>query len=208
MELKFNAEDIIKAVGMHPLKVKNIYVYGSRVYGTARPESDWDIIIVGMNLNEHEEHRHTLEDGTLLNIHIYTTDRFKRDLEMHNMMNLECVFAPEWAVLQEKMDFGFELNKKRMVKTLLNASYNSWSGAKRKLNECDIYRGLKSVFHSLRILIFANQIAEHGNVVDFSEANYLYDEINECDEIDWDYFKREYLEFKIALEKKLKGSLE
>ena len=207
MKVPFTSEDIIKASGMHPLKVKNIYIYGSRVYGTARPDSDWDIIIVGMNLNEHEEHRFTLDNGTLLNIHIYTTDRFKRDLEMHNMMNLECVFAPEWAVLQEKMDFGFELNKKRMVKTLLNASHNSWRGAKRKLLDCDIYRGLKSVFHSLRILMFSNQLGESDKITDFSESNYLFTEINECDEIDWSYFKEKYLPFKAELEKRLKKQM-
>lgn len=199
-----SVERVIELAGIHRLKVRNIYLYGSRVYGTARHDSDWDIIIVGSHLLEHEEKRAS-EGDVLLNIHIYTPDRFKKDLKMHNMMNLECVFAPDEFVLQEKMDFGFELSKKRMVKTLLNSSHTSWVGGKKRLNDCDIYRGLKSIFHSLRILEFAIQIAEHGKVVDFSASNDLYNEINDCDEISWTYFKDVYLPYKIEQEKKLKS---
>jgi hypothetical protein len=46
---------------------------------------------------------------------------------------------------------------------------------------------------------------ENGKIVDFTAANYLYEEINKCDEIEWEYFREKYLPFKIELEKKLKN---
>lgn len=200
----FKVEEVILASGVHPLKVRNVYIYGSRVYGTARESSDWDIIMVASNLLAHEEFKKKIGDH-LVNIHVITPDKFKDGLMNHDIMNLECVFAPDWAVLQSKLSFEFTLNIKKLIKNNLAQSYSSWNGGKMKLFDGDIYRGLKSVFHSLKMLKFAIQIAEHGKITDFSEANYLYSEINDCDEIDWDYFKDKYLPLKVELENKLKS---
>lgn len=120
-------------------------------------------------------------------------------------MNLECLFAPEWARLQEKIVLPSEINVKKLVKNNLAQSYSSWQGGKMKINKYDFHRGLKSVFHSLRMLMFAIQIAEHGKIVDFSAANHLYSEIVDCDEIEWSYFREKYLPLKVELEEKLKS---
>ncbi len=204
MNLPFTIEDIIKATGVHPLKVKNVYLYGSRVYGTSRENSDYDIIFIASHLLEHEEKRATV-NGALLNIHIITPDKFLNDLKIHNIMNLECLFAPAWARLQEKTVLPIEINIKKLIKNNLAQSYSSWQGGKMKLDKYDIYRAQKSIFHSLKMLMFANQIAEHGKIVDFSEANYLHSEICDCDEIDWEYYREKYLPLKIQLEDKLKN---
>ncbi len=199
----FTAEQIISQAGIHPLKTRNIYLYGSRIYGTHREESDYDVILIGAALIEHNEISAKI-DNAILNIHIITPDKFKRDLESHNIMNLECYFSPEWARIQEKESLKFVLNKKKLAKNIIAQSFNSWQGGKFKLNEGDIYRGLKSIFHSIKMLIFAIQIMEHGKIVDFTAANYLHKEINDCDEIEWEYFREKYLPFKIELENKLK----
>jgi len=218
MELPFNKEAIITASGVHPLKVRNIYVYGSRVYGTARDGSDWDIIMVASHLLAHEEKRVTIKaakpiydgdgndlSGVLLNIHIITPDKFTSDLKLPNIMNLECAFAPDWAKLQEKMTLSYKVEVKRLIKNNLAQSYSSWNGGKRKIREYNIDKGIKSIFHSLRMLMFAAQIAEHGKIVDYSVANDLYSEITDSDEFEWDYFKEKYLPLKVQLEEKLKS---
>ena len=202
---KFNTpiESVIQEIGVHPLKIRNITIYGSRIYGTARPESDWDIICVTAALLEHEEKRVKIGND-LLNIHLITPDKFQAGLTNHDMMNLECYFSPESARLQEKMELKFVLNKKKLAKNIIAQSFNSWQGGKHKLEGGDIYRGLKSIFHSLRMLMFAIQIADHGKIISFSEANYLHTAINESDEMDFDFFREEYLPFKIELENLLK----
>ena len=204
MELPFTKEEIITASGVHPLKVRNIYLYGSRVYGTAKPESDYDIIMIASHLLAHEEKRATV-NGVLLNIHIITPDKFTSDLKMPNIMNLECAFAPDWAKLQEKMTLSYKVEIKRLIKNNLAQSYSSWNGGKRKIREYNIDKGIKSIFHSLRMLMFAAQIAEHGKIVDYSVANELYSEITDSDEFEWEYFKEKYLPLKVQLENKLKS---
>ena len=201
--MNLKAENIIEICMMHPLKVKNIYSYGSHVYGTNTPNSDRDYILVGSALNEHSEIKTRFNDE-LINIHIITPDKFKRDLVMHEMTNIECHFLDDSFILQKKEDYPLEYSEKRLIKTTINNSYNNWNGGKHKLNRGDIHRGLKSIFHSLRKLMFAIQIKEHGKIVDYSEANYLFHEIMDSDEIAWFYFKEKYLPFKVELEKKLK----
>lgn len=202
--IPFTASDIIEKASIHPLKTRNIYLYGSRIYGTNRIDSDYDIILIGAALIEHNEIQTKIGD-CILNIHTITPDKFKRDLESHNIMNLECFFSPDWARFQEKESLKFVLNKKKLAKNIIAQSFNSWQGGKFKLNEGDIYRGLKSIFHSMKMLIFAIQIMEHGSIVDFTAANYLHSEINNCDEVEWEYFREKYLSFKIELENKLKS---
>ena len=201
--LPFTKDDIIQISGIHPLKIRNIYLYGSQIYSTANENSDYDIIVVSGNLLEHSETK-TKVNRALLNIHVITPDKFLFDLKIHNIMNLECLFAPEWAILQEKLILPSEINIKKLIKNNLAQSYSSWHNGKMKIKNYDFYRGLKSIFHSLRMLMFANQIAEHGKIIDFTAANYLFDEIVNCDEIDWDYYREKYLPLKIELEERLK----
>ena len=70
--MKPTLETIIKASGLHPSRVFNVYIFGSQVYGTANKDSDWDIIMVANNSVESTE----LRKG-LFNIHVYTPDKFK-----------------------------------------------------------------------------------------------------------------------------------
>jgi len=203
IELPFTVQQIIEKVEIHPLKTRNIYLYGSRIYGTSNEDSDYDIILIGASLLEHSE-KNLKIDGKRLNVHIITPDVFKRGLENHDIMNLECYFSPDWARLQEKEQLKFVLNKKKLAKNIIAQSFNSWQGGKHRLNEGDNYRGLKSIFHSLKMLMFAIQILEHGKIIDYTSANYLHKEINDCNEIDWEYFRETYLPFKIELENKLK----
>jgi predicted nucleotidyltransferase len=200
--LPFTADDIIKASGVLPHKVRAIYLYGSRVYGTAKATSDYDIIYVSAHLLEHEEKRATV-NGALLNIHIITPDKFKADLKNHDIMNLECFYAPDFARIFEKEPIPFELNKKRLIKNNLAQSYSAWQNGKRKIKDFDIHKGVKGIFHSLRMLMFADQILNNDKIVDYGVANALYTEITESDDYDWDDFKEKYLPLKQELEGKL-----
>lgn len=203
-ELPFTKEDLIKAIGIHPLKIRDIFLYGSQVYGSATERSDYDIVVTAGALLPHEERRLTV-NGAKLNIHIYTPDVFADCLKKHDIMNLECVFAPEWARLQEKNTLSKEVNIKKLIAHNLTQSYASWMGGKMKIQDGNIEKGIKSVFHSLRMLMFAIQIAEYGKIVDFTAGNALYDEMMYCCEYEWVYFKEKYLPLKKELEEKLKS---
>lgn len=203
MEIPFTVEQVILASGVNKLKVRNVYIFGSRVYGNNREDSDWDIILTAGHMLAHEEKRVNI--GThKLNIHIYTPDKFAFDLKNLRMANLECLMGPDWAKLQVKQTYKPEFTIKGLIQNVLAQSFDSWRSAKFKMSQHDIRRGQRGVFHSLRMLMFASQIAEHEKITDFSEANPLFPEICDSDEYTWDYYKQKYLPKKVELEEKLK----
>ena len=165
-------DDIIKSSGIHPSRVFNVYIFGSQVYGTSESDSDWDVIMVANNSVESIE----IKDS-LFNIHVYTPDKFKNDLDWHRINNLECIFAPEWAKLKETIKYDFNLNLAKLRHATSHISSNSWVKSKKKLDQGDYYIGVKSLFHSLRIPMFATQVATFGRINDFSCANFIWNKI-------------------------------
>jgi predicted nucleotidyltransferase len=181
-------EEIIKKSGLHPSRIFNIYLFGSRVYQTSNSKSDWDVIIVANNSVESTEIR-----NGLYNIHIYTPDKFKSDLDWHRPNNLECIFAPDWAKLKETIDYkkDFKLNIPKLRHATSHVSSNSWVKAKKKLISDEYTIGVKSLFHSMRIPVFSEQIVKFGEIRDFTSANWIWDKIK-SKRWNWDELDNEF----------------
>lgn len=200
----YTVEQIIEKVKIHPLRVKNVYCFGSRVYGTADDFSDWDYLLLGSTMQEHQEFK---PEHDLMNVHIITPDIFKKRLERHEIQPLECVFAPQEFRLLEKIDYlkDFKLNTNILKNIAFGESFTAWKTAKKRFDEGDQYRGLKAVYHGLRILDFALQICDNKKIVDFTSMNYIWDEIKDTEEDDYYHYKNKYFPLKIKLEKKLRN---
>jgi len=165
--------DIIKAAKMHPSRVFNVYLFGSTVYSTNDKDSDIDVVIVGNNSVPSIE----IKSG-IYNIHIFTPDKFKEDLNWHTPKMLECIYAPPSAILKETIKFDFKLDLNKLRHATSHVSSNSWVKCKKKLLLTDEYNiGIKSLFHSLRIPMFSIQIIENGFIKDFKCANYIWDKL-------------------------------
>ncbi len=142
-----------------------LYLYGSRVYGTNGPDSDFDFIGVG---------QFDSQATGIYDITCYTKERFARLLAEHEVSVLECV--------SQKPLAGINFDPPPIDKGVLRASIskkssNSWVKCKKKLCPTADYNalvGLKSFFHAFRVLDFGIQIAEHGKVVDFGSRNQLW----------------------------------
>lgn len=195
-----DVERIREMVGVHPSKFRNLYMYGSRVYGNHRDNSDYDFAVLACTMDAHME----LVEGDY-NVHVKTPDLFKDELNAHTMNALECVFAPDFARGPEVESFSdFKIDPLKLKKKALTESYHAWNGGKRKLQAGEMQRGLKSIWHSLRILTFAIQILENGKIVDFSQANPLWGKIESYDDLEWKDIKKKFFHKKLKLEKKLK----
>lgn len=200
-DIKINKNRILELAELNPVKVRNIYVYGSQVYGTNRDDSDIDILITACTLNVHKEYK----DGEY-NVHVTTPDIFADKLKDHDMQQLECIFAPSKARVQEKVDYlsKFELNRDKLKKKVLSQSAHSWHQAKIRITDGDIERGAKSLFHSLRMLVFAQQLLDAGFIYDFSECNYWHEQIMTSDNYEWNDYKKEWFLLKKFMEQLIK----
>lgn len=174
-----------------------VYPYGSRVYGNARKNSDYDFIIILKNKTNDQF------SDNLININYYTAEEHTQRLNDHEISALECFFLDQSLVIFDNMHplnkvrhhFTFNLHLPTLRKSLAAKSSNSWVKAKKKLTvekDYDLNLGRKSLFHSFRIIDFGIQIATHNKIVDYGSCNALFNEIMNC--YTWDQMFETYKE--------------
>lgn len=152
------------------------YPYGSVVYRCTTKNSDEDFIVV-VDSNEDLYYSVKAEEG---DVTVYSKTLFIKRIREHHISAMECIFQSEDDPFVEYFHVVPELLR-REVSAI---SSNSYVKCKKKLKDGEDYIGKKSMFHSLRILMFGIQIAKFGRITDYSEANYLLPIIMEMDT--WD----------------------
>jgi hypothetical protein len=157
-------------VGLSSLDVLVLYDYGSRVYGTNRPDSDYDYVII----TDKEGFTATQGEADNLNVQAYTVAEWKSLLEKHDIMAMECNFNPNG-----DLSLPFTLSKGTLRSSISRVASNSWVKCKKKLTVEEDSRliGIKSLFHSFRIPMFGIQIATTGTIHDYGCANELWKEM-------------------------------
>ena len=166
-------QDILNIINIHPKRLINIYQFGSSVYLTNNKNSDKDFVVIAKSSITDKEFK-----TDLYNIHLLSEDRFLLGLKNHNIRDIECLMAPDWAKILVKKNFNFELKKPNLRHFISHINSNSIVKCKKKLTQGDYYIGTKSLFHSMRIANFGIQLATDNKITDFSSCNWIWEEIN------------------------------
>lgn len=145
--------------------ILKVYQYGSIVYGCHTSKSDTDfIVVVDSDEDLYYSVREDESDYT-----VYSKSAFIEKIREHHISALECIFqTPDDPFLKY-----FKYDSEKLRRNISAISSNSFVKCKKKLRDGEEYIGKKSVFHSLRILMFGIQIAINKKIVDYSEANEL-----------------------------------
>jgi len=149
--------------------VLNQYTFGSFVYGTNTHLSDNDMIFI--------TDEKIISDN--INHHYYTKNEFQLLINQHDIAALECIFSHS-IFKTESIQFIFNLDKWKLRQSISGVSSNSFVKAKKKLiviADYDKYLGVKSFFHSLRIIDYGIQIAQHSKIINFKSMNWLFDDL-------------------------------
>jgi len=188
---KYEILDVLKSeLNIHKLRVFNIYLYGSRTYGIASDDSDYDFIIVANNSVENIEHK-IFKDGVEYNFHIQTPDYFQERLDWNDPKTFECLLWSQENTILEQKKFKIDIVKSKYRHAVSHISSNSWVKARKKLEiENKYYIGQKSLYHSLRIPIYAIQVMKYGKITDWSCANDYWNDIMRITE--WNTLKDKY----------------
>ena len=169
--------------------VLNIYTYGSRVYGTATAESDFDFVVVVTENYPIEED--TIEVG-LAHFNFFTLKRWKEMVKCNHIIALECSFLKEVCIIKEDKKIELEVDIVELRKSISSVVSNSYVKCRKKLEvekDFNPYIAKKSLWHSIRILLFGLQLVKEKKITDYGVANEYYSKIvqNPCN--DWDYYK-------------------
>jgi predicted nucleotidyltransferase len=196
-------EEICLIANRHPKMVHGCYIFGSRVYGTASDESDWDVILIANAPSPEVEYK-----TERINVHVIVPDVFAKDVRDNHIRTIECLLAPEWAIIKPYINFeDFVFKSKSFRHNISHTVSNSWVKCKKKLEQGDYYIGIKSLFHSLRIADFGIQFAKTRQI-NFQSSNPLWKELS-SKEWTWEELKEKYqplrnkllTEFRILSEK-------
>lgn len=161
-----------------------LYKYGSSVYGTENENSDLDYIVVVES--DDDLYYNVNKDNT--NFTVYSENRFIMEIENHSIHILECIFQDD----NDPYLKYFILDRDKLRRAVSSVASNSFVKCKKKLADGEYYIGKKSLFHSLRILIYGIQIGYYGKIVDYKDSSRFYFEIMSADTNDWNYFKDKY----------------
>ena len=142
-----------------------VYRYGSTVYGTDTSESDNDYIVV---VESDDLLYYSVEEDND-NYTVYSELMFIKKIHEHHISALECIFQTD----DDPYLNYFIYNSESLRRAISSVSSNSFVKCKKKLAIGEEYIGKKSMFHSLRILMFGIQIAKYGKIVDYGCANQL-----------------------------------
>lgn len=192
-----------------------IFKYGSYVYDTITEKSDEDFIAIG-DITEDLNIISNSQEGTFnYNIKVYSLSDFMKSLHNHEVSTIECISLlknsnKDTFIIKSNENFEEFLvqywseifDKKQLRNSFSQKSSNSFVKAKKKsimLTE-DSYIGLKSLFHSFRILDFGIQICENSYITNFNSMkpfwlellSYKDEFLKIITEDDWNNFIKKY----------------
>lgn len=180
--------------------------YGSVIYGTVTSMSDVDVVVIvddSLDFSEYVNSIYEIKEnnnGIEFDTQYINESHFIEMVKNHNILALESLWLPENTMELSKYKYHkyFTLDKWKLRQSISAVASNAWAKCHKKLTvekDYDFYRGLKSLFHSLRVIIFGIQIAKYGKIVDYSEANYIWRDLWEndiCPSHKWEDYKSKY----------------
>lgn len=152
-------------------KILNEYVVGSHVYGTNNADSDVDYLVVVDGEPTVEEERMGEND-----FHYIGKAEFNHLLNINHIKALEAVYSPSNFILKESYRPKFKIDPLALRPTTSAICSNSWVKGKKKIIDGEIHIGLKSYFHSLRIMEFSCQLLLINDIA-FDSMNWVWDEL-------------------------------
>lgn len=147
--------------------IKNLYVYGSELYGTNHSQSDFDLIAV---VNSNIPHQNIVTDE--FNIQVYSEQQFKTDLKLNNFPAIEMKFVPSWAVLKQSFELDVTIKKSLIKDHGIHSALENLNEAKASASNLGLkYLVKKRLFHAYRKLLFVEQLLKFGEINDFNAAD-------------------------------------
>lgn len=154
-------------------RIKKVFQFGSRVWGSTSAQSDWDFFVV---IEGYSGVVHPELDLSLINqevdVSAYSEERWKELLLAHDMLVLICEFFPPQFTWKNTYDGRAKVSLKTLVR-----------GVSKEMSTClslsnihfvkngDKRTGIKNFVHATRYLAFGTQLATQGRLTDLGASN-------------------------------------
>lgn len=159
-------DDLLRILKCQDSDVHTVFRTGSYLYGCANAKSDEDFVAVLHG------GRQDLILRPKVNIVCHSPVSFQQALDSHSVFALECLYSPLDTRIKVGPSFSTRIDKARLKAKATETSDSDFNKAKR-IFDSDWVGAKKKIYHSIRVLMFVNQIVTHGRITDYGEANSL-----------------------------------
>lgn len=178
--------DLCGTLRLSPGSLRAAFRVGSRVYGSARPGSDEDFLLV----LSRPDARQDLLWGEGCNAIIHGLESFQEALDEHSMMAIEAWFAPPpHRLLEPRPPFRFALRRDRLIAAASERARSDLEKARKRFDD-EPGPSRKKVFHAVRVAMFARELLDRGKLTGFDQATPLLTELESLD--DWPAIERRF----------------
>ena len=148
------------------------FLTGSQLYGMTNPQSDYDYLVINNSDNPypHPENKE---------VEVWSRDLFMVKLVDLDLKALEVYFSNDY-FFKTYYGFGFNLNKSNLRRAVSAVVSNAHIKAKKKIRDDETYTGLKSYWHTIRILTMYVDLAKNGSFDPRGykdKLNHIYEDI-------------------------------
>jgi predicted nucleotidyltransferase len=188
---------VSKAINLDKQKIYAIYQFGSRVYQSNSPNSDYDIFVVyGTEKDlddvvENEEYN--------IGAHINDIQTFKKYLKNHNACVLQTLWLPEKFLIFENEEMSafrknFMISMKKMERGFLRVEGICYLKSKREFL-VDKKKSLKNMVHGVRFLKFGIEIAKTGRIQEWTVGNKFQEYMSTLEYDTWEEYYNKFEKF-------------
>lgn len=121
-----NVTQVIILLGTVPHFLSHTLQIGSRVYGTAGPDSDWDFVSVVVNgfFAKHnlDKSKDSMRDNGFVSTTLTEIDDWQVDLDRHKPTPVICQYAPPHCVWRRQYHFSFTLSFSKLKAQFMSQS--------------------------------------------------------------------------------------
>ncbi len=194
-------EQLLGILKLPDSAVRAAFRVGSRVYGTAGPGSDNDYLVV----LEKPDQKQDLLFGRDVNVIVHGLRSFQSALDDGSVLAFEAVFAPPPHRLKEpRPPFAFKLDRARLVESAIGRSTSDFEKARKRFSE-EVEPSKKKLYHALRVLLFARELAQTGKLETLGAANDYFEDILSDPSEDFAHYEARYGGVRAALCEELRA---
>ena len=173
-------DKILNTLNIDKSLILGMYLVGSNLWGTARKDSDLDVIIVIKNNNVKKGNKYISGKDTETSIHnsnvdawIISENKFAEAIENHRMYELMCLYVPEKNKLinYSYPNNKFTINPKILYEQTLTVYTRDWEKANKQGGKNNLKRAEKILLHCTRNLFLTLQLLCNGKIETFYQTN-------------------------------------
>lgn len=176
----FDLDVVLKKLSLPSDSVLNVYLLGSRLWGTQTSQSDYDLVVV---MREWAAPKPETVHNGLFDARVLSKEGFVAKLAENELESLKCCWLPAPHILREAIPAQKLLeteaggvDRARLRAGIMERTEKDLAKAAKFLEKGKRVEGGKILLHAIRLQLLGGQILQTGRITDFGVLTEMLEE--------------------------------